>query len=95
MSKTWLFDQEPQCEAKTDLYVAEKSFPILKVVHHKADGRWSFLSNTTKKAEDIRVISMEDVINLDETLLTLSCLSPGCTASREKIGGRWVIEKKG
>jgi hypothetical protein len=94
MARTWLFDQEPDCEAKTDCFVVEKDFPILKVVHHKADGHWSFLSNATKKSDDTRIISMEAAINLDETLLTLSCLSPGCTATRERIGGRWLIEKR-
>jgi hypothetical protein len=89
MSDDWPFDQAPNVAAVTTRQVINNCLPILRVTHYSDDQSWAFVCGTTDKAEDGKVISMDEALELDLTLRTIADLPPGWTAWREKVGGTW------
>lgn len=62
--------------------------PILRVVHDE-DGDWQFLTGD-QMPEDIKLVSLEEMIKRDKTLNEIFNLDYGEEADREVIGGRWT-----
>ena len=93
MENEWKFDQQPNCAAITDLYILRKTDPILSVVHYFDDDSWAFLSGKTNRTEDGRVISMQEALDLDPTIITIAHLQPGQKAYRINLMSKWKIEK--
>ena len=94
MENEWKFDQQPNCAAITDLYILNKNEPILCVVHYLDDDRWAFLSGKTNKTEDGRVISMQEALDFDPTIITIAHLQPYHKAYRKNVQSEWRIEKE-
>lgn len=69
--------------------------PITYVQHDAADGSWLFLdvkslSDTETKST---IISLEKIVSIDETLLSLADLPLGFCATRQDINDFWSIQK--
>jgi hypothetical protein len=86
----WPFDQSPDTAAVTTRQVLESGLPILVAVHHDDDHSWSFACGTTTDAEDGRVVSMGEALELDPSLCEIADLPPGWWAEREQLGSAWV-----
>lgn len=74
----------------------EDKKPILRVVH-EIDGDWQFLTGD-QLPEDIKIVALEQLIKLDNTLNEVFDLEYGEEAEREFIGGPWkrnTLETKG
>ncbi|MDO5614804.1 MAG: hypothetical protein Q4G16_01340 [Cruoricaptor ignavus] len=70
----------------TTKYVLEDNSPILYVFHHEDDGSWQFSGKDSNlKDEDFRVISLEEIINIDKSVLEISALFLGDEACRKNI----------
>jgi len=68
--------------------------PILRVIH-EADGEWQFLCDTTYDVADLRVVALEELVELDLTITELFQLNYGWEATREAIGEKWQEEEHG
>ncbi|MGL1892177.1 MAG: hypothetical protein OCD02_11165 [Spirochaetaceae bacterium] len=89
----WKFDQPQNSAAITTKQVLEDGFPILSVIHYIDDHSWGFFCGTTDDEKDGRVLGMQEVINIDNTLLDVADLCPGWKASRVSIDSHWVRKK--
>lgn len=65
--------------------------PILRVVHD-TDGDWQFLTGD-EMPEDIKIVSLEQLIVKDKTLNEVFDLEYGEEAEREFVGGKWTRYK--
>ena len=65
--------------------------PILKVVHD-FDGDWQFLTGD-QMPDDIRLVSLEQIVLRDKTLNEAFDLNYGYSLNRDFIGGEWVEKK--
>lgn len=66
-----------------------KDSPILRVIHEE-DGDWQFLnSNDTLDVKDARVVSLGEIISLDNTVSEVISLPRGKQADRDFVGGAW------
>jgi hypothetical protein len=86
---SWPFDQRPNVAAVTTRQVLDQGLPILRVTHYADDDSWAFICGTTDLVEDGRVITMEEAVALDSTLLSIADLPPGFTAWRQNTGSGW------
>jgi hypothetical protein len=89
----WEFDQPKNCAALTTRFVLEDDFPVLVVEHFEDDHSWAFLCGTTDLEDDARVISMEEIIDRDKTLVEIANLKPGYRAYRVNINSEWMIKE--
>jgi hypothetical protein len=88
----WPFDQDRNVAAITTKQVIENGYPILQVIHYFDDHSWAFLCGTTNQTEDGRVISMEEAVKIDESIVTIADLPAGWKACRTHIGSIWTRE---
>lgn len=84
---------DPNEAVLTTSFVLDKDDQITRVYHHLEDGMWEFSGATEVAESDYRVVSMEEMINLDNTLLSLSNMDPGYFAYRATGKDVFVIEK--
>ena len=66
--------------------------PILYVYHFDEDGAWQFSSNENE--DDIRIVSLEEIINLDNSILEIADLELGATAYRKSDKSKWIISPR-
>lgn len=88
----WPFDQPPATAAITTQQVLE-GHPVNLVVHYADDHSWAFQCGTSNEDKDGRVISMEEAVALDPSIVEVASLPPGWIAWREQPGAAWVREK--
>ncbi len=87
---TWPFDQRRDCATFTTRQVLEGSEPILLVSHDADDHGWQFIGSTDASVADARVVGLEEIVQLDPSVLTVADLPPGWQAVRKKQGARWT-----
>jgi hypothetical protein len=75
----------------TTRYILCDKKPILRVFHYEEDGAWEFLGHENHHDEDYRIISLEEIIAIDPTVLELSNMRIGYYAERKRKGDEWVI----
>ena len=72
-------------------HILGKERSVLFVCHDKEDYSWQFLCGKNDHTEDnFRIISLEEVVKIDNTLNDLSDMPPGICAEREKVGMKWI-----
>jgi hypothetical protein len=77
----------------TTRFVLENNSPILFVYHHVEDGAWEFLGGEEINSDnDYRVVSMEEIINLDKSLIELLSLRQGSEAFRSDMESPWIVK---
>jgi hypothetical protein len=79
----------------TTRFVLEDKKTITFVTHDLEDGAWQFFSDDTfDDFEDVaKVVGLHEIFEIDETLLKISDLPPGFTASRKDKTDNWTIKK--
>lgn len=71
-------------------HVLNRKRDILFVTHDKDDSSWQFLCGEDDHAEtNIKIISMEQAIDIDTSINDLFEMPEGVGAEREKIGDKW------
>ena len=71
-------------------HVMKKDRPILFVCHDKEDSYWQFLCGQSDHSdENIKLISLEEVTLIDESVNDLFEMPLGVCAEREKVGANW------
>ncbi len=61
--------------------------------HHEEDGAWEFIGVSSYEEQDYIVVSLEEIIMLDNTVLEIADLPLGHEAYREKRNRPWVISQ--
>lgn len=84
----WPFDQPRNCATFTTSQVLCGE-PILLVSHDADDHAWQFIGRTGGNASNARVVSLEEMVRLDSTILDVSDLPPGWQAVRDGMGEPW------
>jgi hypothetical protein len=88
-NQAWPFDQAPNVAAITTRQVVELNYPIRQVVHYSDNNSWAFTCGTTEDEDDYRLVHMEDILILDESLRSIADLPPGWSAWRENKESTW------
>lgn len=76
----------------TTKYILEKNSPVLYVFHYDNDGAWSFSGDEDCQDEDYRVISLEEMVNIDNSILELADMPYGYCAKRADKNSSWMIK---
>ena len=85
----WPFDQPRNCATFTTRQVLEGLEPILSAYHDADDHGWQFFGATDASVEGAKIVSLEEMVELDRTIFEIADLLPGWQATREKTGGCW------
>ncbi|OJU36370.1 MAG: hypothetical protein BGN96_01415 [Bacteroidales bacterium 45-6] len=77
----------------TTRFILDFHSPILYVYHFKEDGAWQFSGIEDCDEKDFRIISLEEAVNIDNSILTIANLPLGYYACRESKNSEWIIQK--
>lgn len=76
----------------TSKQVLEDKLPILHVVHD-GDGDWQFLSGQEEGVQDGRIIALNELYAMDESLIELAGITIGAEARRSDADAAWLVYK--
>lgn len=85
----WAFTDEPNVMVMTTKNIVNNKNTILSVWHDADDGMWQFLDATDIKEEDAMLISLEEIVNIDDSVKEVLDLPLGWVAWREQKGSTW------
>jgi hypothetical protein len=74
----------------TSTYIIKEKLPILYVVHEDAD-EWQFLGGQNVEEKDIMLVSIQNIIDTDETITQILHLPLGSEAMRKDKKSEWRI----
>jgi len=77
----------------TTRFIIENKDTITFVYHFDEDGAWQFSGTQQAGDDDYRVVSLEEIIKLDKTVLELADLPLGYEAYRLDNKSPWIIKK--
>jgi hypothetical protein len=63
--------------------------PILLVTHDAEDHGWQFLGSDGADEADAAVVALEEIVQLDSSVLEVADLPPGFSAWRESKSAPW------
>jgi hypothetical protein len=87
---SWPFHEGINIACFTTRRVLE-GLPILRV-SHDSDGDWQFLCGTTTATEDAALVSLAEMLRLDDTLVEVADLAVGWAARRDGADLPWLRE---
>jgi len=88
-TNNWTFIDESNVMVMTTKNIVNNKNPILSVWHEMDDGMWQFLDGTDVNEEDAMMISLEEIVKIDNSVKEVSDLPLGWVAWREKKGSAW------
>jgi hypothetical protein len=88
-STFWPFDQPRNCAVLTLRSIAFDGAPILLVTHDAEDHGWQFLGLDGAAPADAAVVALEEIVQLDSSVLEVADLPPGSAAWRESKSAPW------
>lgn len=94
MEQLWLFEDPKNVAVITTYNIMTRISPILYVSHDEADGMWQFLEGGDVSEKDARILSLEEVINIEPNLAKLADLPVGWSAWRKSVNKQWIRVKK-
>jgi len=79
----------------TTRFVLEDKKPITYVTHDIEDGAWQFFSDDPfdNFEEVAKVVGLQEIFDIDVTLLKIADLPPGFIATRKSKTDNWTIKK--
>ncbi|WP_129054891.1 DUF2185 domain-containing protein [Flavobacterium sp. YO64] len=89
------FKDAPNTTVFTTTFVLKEKKTITYVTHDAEDGAWQFFSNDKFESFEkvAQIVSLEQIIKIDKTLLELADLPLGYIATRKSLKDKWKIEK--
>ena len=75
----------------TSKYVAIEGSPIVYVAHHE-DGSWEFWGNQIIDESEIMLVTLEQILNKDNTILDLADFPFEFSAQRNSKDDDWIIQ---
>ncbi|AJA46850.1 hypothetical protein CPAST_c07500 [Clostridium pasteurianum DSM 525 = ATCC 6013] len=89
----WVFSDEPNVMVITTRNIINNINPILSVWHDEEDRMWQFLDGTDVNEEDAMIVSLEKIVDIDNSVEEVSNLPLGWVAWREQKGSAWREQK--
>jgi len=89
---SWPFDQPRDCAVLVTREVLNPAEPILHVTHDADDHGWQLIGFSDGTVENGRVISMQEAVELDPSVLQLADLPVGWRAVRDSPNSAWRRE---
>ncbi len=91
MGRLMKFKEPLNTAVFTTKFVIEDLAPIV-FVYHDSDGCWQFHGSEEKVIDDdIRIVSLDEIIALDQSIIELAEMPEGFEAVRSKKGDNWQI----
>jgi hypothetical protein len=89
-STDWPFADPKNVAVFTTTHVLRRGQPILYVSHDEEDGAWQFHTGAEQlSADDAMIVSLEEMVEHDPTILELADLPCGWYAERDSVGSSW------
>lgn len=85
----WLFEDEKNVVTITTKNIMEKVNAILYVSHDEEDGMWQFHDGYDVSKEDGWIVSLEEIVDIDNTVMELHDLPLGWIAWRDNKDSAW------
>lgn len=82
------FNEDLNVAVFTTKFVVNEGSPITNVFHHD-DGYWEFTGDDECVEKDYMLVSLEEIIKLDHSVLEVADLPFGGAAHRERLGDLW------
>jgi hypothetical protein len=95
-NKTKSFIEKPSTAVFTTKFVINENHTITYVTHDIDDGAWQFFSEDDFDSfeEVAMIVSLEEIIGRDKSILEISDLPLGCVATRKGKNDKWKISNK-
>lgn len=87
MNQSWPFVDPENVAVITLEKIIKRESPILYVTHDEDDGMWQFLDGDE---EEVRLLSLKQIISIDPSLIQLSDLPLGWNAWRDNKDREWI-----
>ena len=88
------FSESENTAVITCCHIIENGADILYVSHDAEDGMWQFLCGGTHTQEQARVVSLNEIFALDNTVSELADMPCGYIAQRKSKHSKWKIKKR-
>lgn len=91
-----MFQESLNTAVFTTKFVIKNRNLITTVYHDSEDGAWEFFSDDFfENYEDVAmIVSLEEIINLDDTILDISDMGLGYKATRSKREDKWFVTEQ-
>ena len=73
--------------------VMSKELLITTVYHDLDDDGWQFIPNIETSMDDAMVVSLEEVVQIDSSVLEVAHIKPGFHAWRSDATSKWRISE--
>ena len=87
-----IIEENKNKSAITTKYVVNNNSIIVSVFYDE-DGDWQFMGEEEVSAEDAIVVSIQEMIDIDKSLVNLPDLKEGESAYRKNKESIWLIRK--
>lgn len=87
------FNEDKSTMIITTKSIIQKTKDILIVSHDEDDGMWEFLDGMDVKEENGAIVSIWEIVGIDNSVNELFDLPEGWIAYRENKNARWIREK--
>jgi len=93
LSTKYRFREDMNTACFTCVHVLTKSKPILFASHNDDDSSWEFTCGANGHPdEEIKIISLEEAADIDNSINELADMPEGVYAERENIGEEWTLK---
>jgi hypothetical protein len=89
----WSLEETRRTVAVTQRSVVNERRPILYVLRDSVAGQWMFLPDENPHIDIQIMVTIEDILKIDETIRELADLRPGWMATRVQKGQPWIRHK--
>ncbi len=94
MERGWPFEDPKNVAVITTHNIMKRLSPILYVSHDEDDEMWQFLEEGEVSEKEARILSLEEVVNLEPRLAELADLPIGWIAWRKSVSNEWIRVKR-
>lgn len=88
------FSEPENTAAITCRHIIENDDDILYVSHDADDSMWQFLCGSSHSQEDARIVSLNEIFMLDNTVSQLANMPCGHVAERKNKNSDWIVQKR-
>ena len=88
------FSEPENTAVITYCHIIDNGADILYVSHDAEDGMWQFLCGGIHMQEQARVVSLNEIFALDNTVSELADMPCGYIAQRKSKHSKWKIKKR-
>ena len=90
-NKKFPFKDTPNTLCFTCCHILNENKPI-RYISHDEDGAWQFLCGEKHILEEARIVSLSEIISIDQNVVELSNLK--CGECAEFQNNKWTIRKQ-